>query len=85
MKSMIMGIGDSGILAVGSEIEETTLEMLKKMMQEESELISIYYGQDVTEEDASRLRDKIEELYPDCETELNCGGQPIYYYLMSVE
>ena len=81
----IMGIGDSGILAVGSEIEETTLEMLKKMMQEESELISIYYGQDVTEEDASRLRDKIEELYPDCETELNCGGQPIYYYLMSVE
>ena len=56
-----------------------------KMMQEESELISIYYGQDVTEEDASRLRDKIEELYPDCETELNCGGQPIYYYLMSVE
>ena len=81
----IMGIGDSGILAVGSEIEETTLEMLKKMMQEESELISIYYGQDVTEEDASRLRDKIEELYPDCEMELNCGGQPIYYYLMSVE
>ena len=62
----IMGIGDSGILAVGSEIEETTLEMLKKMMQEESELISIYYGQDVTEEDASRLRDKIEELYPHC-------------------
>lgn len=81
----IMGIGDSGIMAVGQDIAKTTADLIDAMMDVDAELISIYYGQDVTEEDASRLRDKIEELYPDCETELNCGGQPIYYYLMSVE
>lgn len=81
----IMGIGDSGMLAVGKSIEKTTIESLKGLVDEESELISIYYGEDVTEEDADKLREETEGLFPGCEVELNYGGQPIYYYLLSVE
>ncbi len=81
----IMGIGDSGMLAVGQDITETTMEALRHMVDEESELISIYYGADVSEEDAEGLLSKIQEEFPDCEAELNNGGQPIYYYLLSVE
>lgn len=81
----IMGIGDSGMLAVGQDIAETTMETLRHMVDEESELISIYYGADVSEEDARGLLSEIREEFPDCEAELNNGGQPIYYYLLSVE
>ncbi len=81
----IMGIGDSGMLAVGQEIEATVLDTVARMVDEDSELISVYAGADVTEEDAEALVEKIQEAYPDCEVELNNGGQPVYYYLLSVE
>ena len=80
-----MGIGDTGILAVGPVIEETTLELIDCLADEDSALISLYYGQDVSEDDASALADIIAEKYPDVDVEVNPGGQPIYYYLLSVE
>ena len=81
----IMGIGDSGMLAVGQNVNETVLETLKRMVEDESELISVYFGEDVTEEDAEALVEKVQTAVPNCEVELNDGGQPIYYYLLSVE
>lgn len=81
----IMGIGDKGILAVGQGIEDITVETLKEMIDEDTEIISIYYGADVTEEDAEQLCERLEELYPDFDVEINQGGQPIYYYVVSVE
>lgn len=81
----IMGIGDSGMLAVGKEVGETAMETLKGLVDGESELISIYYGEDVSEEEAKTLKEKTQEAFPDCEVELNYGGQPIYFYLLSVE
>ncbi|MCI7796919.1 MAG: DAK2 domain-containing protein [Lachnospiraceae bacterium] len=81
----IMGIGDSGMLAVGKDIEATAIETVGRMVDEDSELISIYYGEDVTVEQAEVLTEKLQEKYPHCEVELNDGGQPIYYYLLSVE
>ena len=81
----IMGIGDHGILAVGSEIRKTTLEMLEQLVDEDSELISIYYGEEVKEEDANELIEQIEELYPDADVDAHFGGQPIYYYVLAVE
>ena len=83
----IMGIGDSGLLAVGKDIDSTLIEMLDEMMKEndEAELISVYYGEDVTEEDAEAVVAKIEEKYPDTDVELQPGGPPIYYYRVSVE
>jgi dihydroxyacetone kinase-like predicted kinase len=84
-KDDIMGIGDHGILSVGTNIAETTKEMLAEIVDESSELISIYYGADVTEEDAAALAEEIEALYPDADVDLQFGGQPIYYYVASVE
>ena len=82
----IMGIGDKGILAVGTSIEDTTMEMIDVMMKENGgELISVYYGADVTEADANALCEKLRGKYTDSEVELVAGGQPIYYYLISVE
>ena len=81
----IMGIGDHGILAVGEEIQDTAVETVKAMADEDSEIISIYYGSDVTEEDAQKLAEHLEEEYPDLDVEINEGGQPIYYYVISVE
>ena len=81
----IMGIGDKGILAVGQGIEDITVETLKEMVDEDTEIISIYYGVDVTEEAAEQLCERLEELYPDFDVEINQGGQPIYYYVVSVE
>lgn len=81
----IMGIGDKGILAVGQGIEDITVETLKEMVDEDTEIISIYYGADVTEEDAEQLCERLEKLYPDFDVEINQGGQPIYYYVVSVE
>ena len=80
-----MGIGDKSILSVGKELKETTLEMLDEMIDEDSAIVSIYYGSDSTEEDAADLATAIEEKYPDVEIEVSDGGQPIYYYVISVE
>lgn len=81
----IMGIGDSGILSVGQSVETTAKEMLALMADEDTELISLYYGEDVQEEEAERFAEEIAELYPDADVDMQCGGQPIYYYVMSVE
>ena len=80
-----MGIGDKGILAVGTDMRAITLEMVDEMMDDSLELISIYYGCDVEEADAESLRDAVAEKYPDCDVELQYGGQPIYYYVISAE
>ena len=81
----IMGIGDDSILAVGEDIAEITKETIDLMADEETELISVYYGEDITEEDANALGEELQEKYPDCEVEVYEGGQPIYYYVVSVE
>ena len=81
----IVGIGDHSILAVGEDIAEITKETIGLMIDEDSELISVYYGEDITEEDAHALGDELQEQYPDCEVEVYEGGQPIYYYVVSVE
>lgn len=81
----IMGIGDSGILSVGKDIAETTLEMLEQLVDDDSELISLYYGQDVTEEEADAFTKEVEKLYPDVDVDVHSGGQPIYYYVLAVE
>ena len=81
----IMGIGDSGILAVGQSVEETTKEMLAQLVDEDTEPISLYYGQDVQEESAENFAQEIEDLYPDVDVDVHSGGQPIYYYVLSVE
>ena len=81
----IMGIGDQGILSVGQSVEETTKEMLEAMVDEDPELISMYYGQDVLAEDAEKFAEAVAELYPDVDVDLHSGGQPIYYYVVSVE
>jgi len=80
-----MGIGDTGILSVGNDMEKVAFEMIRNMMNDESELISIYYGCDVVEEDAQNLKNKVEKQFPDCDVELQFGGQPIYYYVVSAE
>ena len=84
-KDDIMGIGDSGIIAVGTDIAATTKEMLETLVDEDSELISIYYGADVSEEDAEKLTAEIEEKYPSVDVDTHFGGQPIYYYVLAVE
>ena len=81
----IMGIGDSGILAVGEELEATTLEMFKELVDDMSEIISIYYGEEVDEAVANELGEKVGEMFPECDVEVHFGGQPIYYYVVSVE
>ena len=81
----IMGLGDHTILAVGQDIADTAFDTVVKMADEDSELISIYYGSDVSEDEAQALCERIEKEYPDCDVELQYGGQPIYYYILSVE
>ena len=81
----IMGIGDRGILAVGKDLEETTKELIANLVDEDSELISIYYGEEVSEEDAEKFTEEISELYPDVDVDIQFGGQPIYYYVLAVE
>lgn len=80
-----MGIGDKGILSVGGEMQDVALRMIEEMMSEEMELISIYYGSDISEEDAEALKNEVEKKYGGCDIELQYGGQPIYYYTVSVE
>ena len=81
----IMGIGDQGILSVGQSVEETAKDMISQLVDEDSELISLYYGQDINEEDAAAFAQSVEELYPDIDVDVHMGGQPIYYYVLSVE
>lgn len=81
----IMGIDDTGIKSVSTDLEEAAKNLLSEMVDEDSELISIYYGADVKEEDAKAFADYVEETYEDCDVEFNYGGQPIYYYILSVE
>ena len=81
----IMGIGDNGIISVTQDIKQTTVEMLKELIDENSEIVSIYYGAEVTEEDANAIADEISAFNSDVDVEVNYGGQPIYYYVVSVE
>lgn len=80
-----MGIGDAGILSVNKDITTAFLDMIGEMMDEDAAIVSIYYGEDVTEEDASKLADAVTAKYADLEVELQAGGQPVYYYIASVE
>lgn len=84
-KDDIMALGDDGLLAVAKEKDQAVLEALKAMVNDESEIITIYYGQDIPEEEAEALATRIRKAYPQVETELQYGGQPIYYYFLSVE
>lgn len=81
----IMGIGDLGILTVGSTVEGTALDTLREMVDEDSELISVYYGCEISQEEAASFLEKARQEHPSCDVELHNGGQPIYYYLLSVE
>ena len=80
-----MGIGDEGIIAVGQKMEDVTFDMLKGLMSDELELISIYYGADVDEKTAQSLKKRVANEYPNCDIELQQGGQPVYYYIVSAE
>ncbi len=80
-----MGMGDSSILSVGKDMEQVTKDMVGQLADEESAVISVYYGQEIAEEAAQKLGGEIGEMYPNCEVEVHYGGQPIYYYLISVE
>ena len=84
-KGDYMGIGDKGILAVGRNMVDVTEQMISELVDDSSELISIYYGCDVEEEEAEALREDVANAYPSCDVELQYGGQPIYYYVISVE
>lgn len=81
----ILGIGDKTILSVGQNIQDVTKDMIEQLAGDDAELISIYYGSDVTEEDANALAKAVEAVHPDVDVEVNYGGQPIYYYILSVE
>jgi len=80
-----MGIGDKSILSVGTDLEATTLDMVSQLVDEDSAIVTIYYGADMTEDDANAIAEQIEANHPDVEVEVQFGGQPIYYYLISVE
>ena len=81
----IMGLGDKTIISVGDDVRNTTIELVQKLVNDESELISLYYGEEITDEQANDIADELMELYPDLDVEVHYGGQPIYYYLLSVE
>ena len=84
-KDNYLGLGDKGLAAVGTDMDETLLEMIESMMSDEAELISVYYGADIEEAAAEAVVSKIEEKFPDVDVELQFGGQPVYYYIISVE
>lgn len=80
-----MGMGDSSILSVGRDMDTVIREMIAQLVDEDSAIISIYYGEEIKEQAAKQLGAELEETYPDCEVEVHYGGQPIYYYVISVE
>ena len=81
----IIGLDDKAILAKGADVSLTTEDLIEKMVDEHSVNITLFFGEDITEEDAEKLRDKLEKKYPDCEVTAIFGGQPVYYYIVSVE
>lgn len=81
----IMGIGDRGLVSVGIDIEDVTFDLIADGADEDSEIISIYYGEDISEEAAKKLAERTEDAFPDCDVQIYYGGQPIYYYIVSVE
>ncbi len=81
----IMGLDEKTILAVGTDIEETTFGLVSGLTDDDSELISLYYGEEITEETAEALAERIREAFPQADVEVHFGGQPIYYYVLSVE
>ena len=84
-KGDYIAIDDDGLAAATEDIEDAVFEMLDKMDASGSEIITVYYGEDVKDEDAEDLKEKIEERFPKAEVELQNGGQPVYYYIVSVE
>lgn len=80
-----MGMGDSAILSVGKDMQDVVKDMVSQLVEEESAIISVYYGQEIEEAAAQALGEELGEQYPQCEVEVHYGGQPIYYYLISVE
>ena len=84
-KGDYMGIGDQGIISVNKNMNKAIHDMLDEMVTDESGIISVYYGSDVKEKDAAALEKKIQKVYPGVETDLQSGGQPVYYYIFSVE
>lgn len=81
----IMGIGDKTIMSVGSDILDTTLDLIAQLVDEDSEIISIYYGAEISDEDAAIIEEQVGNSYPDLDLEVHRGGQPVYYYILSVE
>ena len=81
----IMGIGDKGIMNTGSQVAATTVELIDKLLDDDSELVTLYYGKDTTEDEANLIAGKVEKAHPDIEVEVHYGGQPVYYYYVSVE
>ncbi|MDE7158814.1 MAG: DAK2 domain-containing protein [Clostridiales bacterium] len=81
----IIGLDDKKILAKSEKIDETVLKLLDKLKDDSHEVITLYYGEGVTEEDAAALAEKVQEAFPDCDVDFHCGGQPVYYYLLSLE
>lgn len=84
-KGNIMGIDDKGISAVGQNINDTTIQLIKNMVDEDAGLITVYYGADIKDEEALGLKESLEKGFPDLEIDLHNGGQPVYYYIVSVE
>lgn len=84
-KGDYMGIDDSSILSAGKDMDEVLKEMLSQMVDEDSSFISIYYGEEITEEEAGKFGDYVKKAFPDCDMDLTYGGQPVYYYIISVE
>lgn len=84
-KDEIIAISEGNIVAHGENAEEQTLELIKKMVDEDSFLITLFYGDKVEKEVAEELKEKIEEIAEECDIEIIYGGQPLYYYIISVE
>ena len=81
----IIGLDDKKILAKGNSIDQTTLSLLDSLKEETHSIITLYYGKDIKEEDAAALAEQVAEKYPDCDVDFHYGGQPIYYYIVSLE
>lgn len=81
----IIGLDDKKILAKSNSIDETVLKLLDKLKEDSHEVITLYYGADVKEEEAKALCEKVQEAFPDCDVDYHFGGQPVYYYLLSLE
>lgn len=81
----IIGLDNNSILAKGKEIDETVNGLVEKLLDDNTVNVTLFYGQEVKEEDANRLQEKLKEKFPQCEFNAVCGGQPVYYYILSVE